>query len=597
MVATHNIEKVFHATAASLGIASGPAIVIHELNKSYSEPEDKTIPPEESDHEVERFNIALDQARGELEDLRVRIQRVLEEREANVFDAHLMIVDDKMLMDEVEDMIRRQHHCAEYSFFKIVSRYVNAISVMSDPYIKERAADIKDVASRVLGIMLNRKECALDNLTEKSIIVAHDLSPSATATLDREKVLAFVIETGSNTSHTAILARSMQIPAIVGANGIMKSVANGDLLIVDGFVGTAIVLPEESTQKLYKAKSIREEKFYVDLMRESKLRSETIDGFAIQLAANLESVDKVESATKFGIYGVGLFRTEYMYMIPGKRPTEEGQFNIFRKLMSDINGKPAVIRTLDIGGDKLADNLGVTNEANPFLGLRAIRLCLKQERELLREQMRAILRASAYGNLKIMFPMVSCSEEIVELKAMMHECMDELAKEGKNFNKNIEVGIMIETPAAVAIADILAGMVDFFSIGTNDLVQYTSAIDRDNEAVAYLYRPEHPAILRMIDRVVQAAHDNRIWVSVCGEMAGDPRYTPLLVGLGVHELSMSSVSIGAIRRIIRKLSFHEAEVIAKQAMECATSDEALNLSLRLLDKISPDITELAFKGI
>ncbi len=597
MSTTHNIEKIFHATAASLGIASGPALVIRELNKSYIEPEDNIIPPEESDREVERFNIALDQARDELEDLRVRIQGVLEEREANVFDAHLMIVDDKMLMDEVEDMIRRHHHCAEYAFFKIVNRYVTAISVMPDPYINERAADIKDVASRVLGIMLNRKGVALDNLTEKSIIIAHDLSPSATATLDREKVLAFVVETGSNTSHTAILARSMQIPAIVGAKGIMQAVDNGDLLIVDGFVGTAIVLPEEGTQQLYKTKAIREEKFYVDLMRESKLRSETVDGFAVQLAANLESLTEVETAIKFGMYGVGLFRTEYMYMIPGKRPSEEMQFDTFRKLMADINGKPAVIRTLDIGGDKLADNLGVRNETNPFLGLRAIRLCLKQEPGLFREQIRAILRASAYGNLKIMFPMVTCSEEIVELKAIMHDCMTELDKEGRNFNKNIEVGIMIETPAAVAIADTLAGMVDFFSIGTNDLVQYTSAIDRDNEAVSYLYRPEHPAILRMIYQVVQAAHNNSIWVSVCGEMAGDPRYTPLLVGLGVHELSMSSISIGAIRRTIRKLSFHEAETAAKQAMQCTTSDDALNVSLELLNKISPDLNELTLKGI
>jgi phosphoenolpyruvate-protein phosphotransferase (PTS system enzyme I) len=594
---THNIEKVFHATAASLGIAIGPALVIRELHKSYSEPEDKVISPEDSDREVERFNVALDQARDELEELRVRIQGVLEEREANVFDAHLMIVDDKMLMDEVEDMIRRHHHCAEYSFFKVVDRYVIAISVMPDPYIKERAADIKDVASRVLGIMLNRKGVALDKLTEKSIVIAHDLSPSATAMLDREKVLAFVVETGSNTSHTAILARSMQIPAIVGAKGVMQDVENGDLLIVDGFVGTVIVLPEGDTRKLYEAKATREEKFYVDLMRESKLRSETTDGFAVQLAANLESLDEVESAIKFGMYGVGLFRTEYMYMTPGTRPGEEELFNTFRKLIAEINGKPVVIRTLDIGGDKLADNLGVINEANPFLGLRAIRLCLKQERQLLREQIRAILRASAYGNLKIMFPMVSCSEEITELKSIMQECMGELDREGRNFNKNIEVGIMIETPAAVAVADVLAGMVDFFSIGTNDLVQYTSAIDRDNEAVAYLYRPEHPAILKMINQVMEAARNKGIWVSVCGEMAGDPRYTPLLVGLGVHELSMSSVSIGAIRRIIRKLSLHETEEVAKRAMGCHTSDDALNESLQLLDAISPDITELAFKGI
>jgi phosphotransferase system enzyme I (PtsI) len=597
VAASHNKEKVFHATAASLGIAIGPALVIRELSKSYSEPEDKVISPAESDREVERFYVALDQARAELEDLRVRIQGVLEEREANVFDAHLMIVDDKMLMDEVEDMIRRRHHGAEYSFYKVVDRYVAAISVMPDPYIKERADDIRDVASRVLAILLKRKGVALDNLAEKSIIVANDLSPSATAMLDRDKVLAFIIETGSNTSHTAILARSMQIPAIVGAKDILQAIDNGDPIIVDGFIGTVIAFPEMGTQKLYAAKATREEKFYVDLMRESKLRPETIDGFSVQLAANIDSLDEIESAIKFGMYGVGLFRTEYMYMTPGQRPNEEELFNTFRKMMSELNGKPAVIRTLDIGGDKLADNLGVINEANPFLGLRAIRLCLRQEQQLLREQIRAILRASAYGNLKIMFPMVSCSEEITELKDVMQKCMAELEREGKNFNKKIEVGIMVETPAAVMMADVLAEMVDFFSIGTNDLVQYASAIDRDNEAVAYLYRPEHPAIIRMIHRVVQAARNNGVWVSVCGEMAGDPRYTPLLIGLGVHELSMSAVAIGSIRRIIRKLSRHDAEILAKRALRYRTADEVMTKSLNLLNKISPDITALAFKGI
>lgn len=597
MPAAKNKEEVFHATAASLGIAIGPALVIRELSKSYVEPEDRIISTADAELEVKRFYAALDQARDELEELRIRIQGSLDEREANVFDAHLMIVDDKMLMGEIEDMIRHRQHCAEYSFFKIVERYVTAISVMPDPYIKERAEDIKDVASRVLGILLNRKGVALDKLTERSIIVAHDLSPSATAMLDREKVLAFVIETGSNTSHTAILARSMQIPAIVGAHEVLKNVENGDQLIIDGFVGTIIAFPETKTKELYEDKSNREEKFYVDLMRESKFRSETTDGFAIQLAANLESLDEVQPAIKFGMYGVGLFRTEYLYMTSGKRPNEEDLFNTFRSLMAELNGKPAVIRTLDIGGDKLTDNISTKNEANPFLGLRAIRLCLKQELILLREQIRAILRASAYGDLKIMFPMVSCCEEMIELRGIVQECMNELDREGRNFNKNIEVGIMIETPAAVAVADTLAEMVNFFSIGTNDLVQYTSAIDRDNEAVAYLYRPEHPAILRMIHQVVMAARSSGIWVSVCGHMAGDPRYTPLLIGLGVHELSMSPVSIGAIRRVIRQLSLHEAENVATRAMQCRTSEDALNESLAMLNQISTDITALAFKGI
>ncbi len=590
-------EKVFHATAASLGIATGPALVIRELNKLFTEPENRTIDSQAVSQEVARFYVAIDQARGELEELRLRIQDSLDEREVNVFDAHLLIVEDKMLMDEVEEMIRYHNQCAEYSFFKVVERYVMAISVMPDQYIKERAGDIKDVASRVLGILQNRQGTALDNLVKPSIIVAHDLSPSATATLDRKNVLAFIIEAGSNTSHTAILARSMQIPAIVGAKDILQDLENGDEVIVDGFVGTVIIHPEQKTKELYAVKATREEKFYVDLMRESKLRPETIDGFAVQLAANMESLSDIESARQFGMYGIGLFRTEYMYMIGKQRPTEETLFNTFRTLLTELNGKPAVIRTLDIGGDKLTENLGVLNEANPFLGLRAIRLCLQRERQLLIDQIQAILRASAYGNLKIMFPMISCREELIELKKLIRECMNRLAEAKQDFDANIEVGIMVETPAAVTIAEDLVDLIDFFSIGTNDLVQYASAIDRDNDAVAYLYRPEHPAIIRMLYQVVQVARRHGLWVSICGEMAGDPKYTPLLVGLGIHELSMSGVAIGTIRRIIRKINRHEAEELVARVMKYQTSDEVLDASVKMLNRVSPDISELTSKGI
>lgn len=590
-------EIVFHGIATSPGIAIGSALVIREHSKSYVEPAERDIPEDKLDDEIARFNNALDKTREELEELQRRVQTSLEAREASIFDAHLLIVDDQMLMNEVEEMIRRKRKSAEYSFFKVIERYVTAISVMPDQYIKERAIDIKDVASRVLATLQDLKRPALDHLPPNTIIIAYDLTPSDTALIDRENVLALAIETGSNTSHTAILARSMQIPAVVSLHEVLQVIENQDEIIVDGFVGTLIVHPDPKTRELYEIKAAKEEKFYVDLIRESRLRPETIDGYTVQLAANLETLADIEAAKKFGTYGVGLFRTEYMYMNPSTLPTETMMFNTFRSLITEMNGKPVVIRTLDIGGDKLEETISVHHEPNPFLGLRAIRLCLRQRRDLLRDQIRAILRASAYGNLKIMFPMISCSEEIMELGEFLDEIKAELRNENTDFNENIDTGIMVETPAAAMVADTLAEMVDFFSIGTNDLVQYTSAIDRSNDKVSYLYRPEHPAILRLIKRIVKAARDNNIWVSICGEMAGDPRYTPLLVGLGVHELSMSPVSMGAVRRIIRKLNMHEAEEVARQALKCKTSDDALKQSLDLLGKISPEITSLALKGL
>jgi phosphotransferase system enzyme I (PtsI) len=411
-------------------------------------------------------------------------------------------------------------------------------------------------------------------------------------------VQAFAIETGTNTSHTAILARSMEIPAVVGIPGeIFATLNNDDEIIVDGYIGTVITNPSQKTKELYKMKAEEEGRFYIDLIRESRLRPETVDGFTIQLASNIETINDIQAAKKFGTCGVGLFRTEYMYLNSNRLPSEDEQYETYKKLILDMNGEPVVVRTLDIGGDKLDQNISSHVEQNPFLGLRAIRLCLRERRDLLRTQLRAILRASAYGNLKIMFPMISCVEEVQEAKEFMDEIKEELAGLKIDHNTHIETGIMIETPSAALMAEKLAKIVDFFSIGTNDLVQYTMAIDRSNEKVAYLYHPANPAILELIKRVVDAARRNNIWVSLCGQMAGNPKYTPLLVGMGIHELSMSPISLGAVRRIIRKLTMHEAEKAVEEALKCSTADEALEVSLELLQKISPDITELALKGL
>ncbi len=589
-------EVVYHGIPASPGIAIGTVLLIAEHNTSYVEPERKEVSEEEINVEISRFHRALDKTRQELLDLQRRLKNTLDKREAGIFDAQMLIVDDQMLLNEVEDTIRKQKFSADYAFYKIIQRYVSAISVMPDNYIRERATDIKDVASRLISNLQGMKRPVLDHLPGQRIVIAKDLTPSDTALLDRENVQAFGIETGSRTCHTAILARSLKIPAVVGLQSLLPKVKNGDLLIVDGFLGIVILNPKVETQNLYAQKEIQEEKYFAGLLKETMLRPETIDGFCIQLSANIEQPSDIEDARRFGAAGIGLFRTEYLFINSNVLPTEEQQFECYRKVVENMKSSPVVIRTLDIGGDKLSDLLTSYHEQNPFLGLRAVRLCLENP-DLLKTQLRAIYRASALGDVKIMFPMISCVKEVNQLYEIVDDVKRELTSEGRDFDNDAEIGIMIETPSAAIAANTLAKKVDFFSIGTNDLVQYTLAVDRSNERVAYLYQPSHPAILELIDRVAKAARNNQIWVSVCGEMAGDPRYTPLLIGLGVNELSMSSMSMGTIRRIVRRLRMHEAEEAAKLALNCTTPDEALEISENLLKKVAPDIVEMALKGI
>lgn len=590
-------EVVFHGIPASPGIAIGAVLLIGNYSKSHQEPQDKSIKAEDVEKEIVKFNQALDKTRAEIKDLQKKIQAKFDAREASIFDAHLLIVDDKMFMNEVEEIIKKQLKAADYSFYKIIQRYISAISVMSDPYIKGRVADIEDVSSRIISNLQGLQRPVLDHLPGQRIIIAKDLTPSDTAMLDKENVQAFGIETGSRTSHTAILARSMQIPAVVGLQRLYDRLENGDVVIIDGFIGTVIINPKEETQNLYALKETREERYYADLLKESRLRPETIDAFCVQLAANIENLGDIEQAQMYGAAGVGLFRTEYLYLSSQCLPSEESQFEIYKKSAEKLEGQPLIIRTLDLGGDKMSSHINASNELNPFLGLRAVRLCLQARPELLQTQIRAILRASAFGNVKIMFPMITSADEVDKLRAMFNSIKEDLTANKIAFNKDIEFGIMIETPSAALISDVLAKKVDFFSIGTNDLVQYTLAVDRGNENVAYLYQPSHPAILNLIHKIVSAARANNIWVSVCGEMASDPRYTPLLVGLGVNELSMSPVSLGIIRRIIRRIKMYEAEEVAEKAKNCTTAEEAIELSEALLYKIAPDIVSMALKGL
>lgn len=587
------IEATFKGVPVSPGTAIGAAMIVGDTRPVVEEIE---ISPEEVDNEIKRYNQALNKTREQIKELQYHLDAALKEQHSKIFDAHLLITEDEQINDEVESGIKKELRNADFIYNKTIERYIDVISNMPDKYIRERASDIKDVASRVLINMHGGVSNKYDNLPGPRIIIAHDIVPSDTATLDRENVLAFATEAGSRTSHTAIMARSMAIPAVVGVESEMLTVKNGDIVIVDGYKGNVIVNPKPETLAFYAKRESREGEIQEEILKESRLRPETLDRFRVQLAANIELPGDVDLAKKYGAAGVGLFRTEYLYLNRNTSPSLEEQFEIYKNLVSELDGYSLVVRTFDIGGDKLG---GVAKPAypdpNPFLGCRAIRLHLDYP-ELLNTQLKAILMASAFGDIKIMFPMIACDDEVGQLWGVVNNIKKELREEGVLFNEDIEIGIMIETPSAALIADQLAKRVDFFSIGTNDLVQYALAVDRNNEKVSYLYQPSHPAILTLIQSVVQAAARHGKWVSVCGEMAADPRYIPLLVGMGIHELSMSSLSIGPIRRLIRRLYMHDAEVVLEQAMQCSTADEVLDISEALLYKIAPDIMNMTLFG-
>lgn len=586
-------EVMYHGIAASSGIAIGIALVVGGTNRSSLDLEPKPITEAEVPAETARLNAALAKTRAQILELQARVKSSLASQEASIFEAHLLIVDDKVLMQEVYDGIRKQLQAADVVFAGIMKRYIAAISAVNDQYLKERAADVADVAYRVLDNLSGESRQLLDHLPGQRILISRDLTPSDTAMLDRENVQAFATETGSRTSHTAILARSMRIPAVVGVTNLAANVHNGDLIIIDGFIGAVITNPKPETLELYAQKEVSKEQLFNQLQQESSLESETIDGYRIHLSANIDDVGDIDDVRKSGAAGIGLFRTEYLFM--DKIPTEEEQFEVYRKIVAGADGQGVIIRTLDLGGDKLSAVLQTTPDPNPFLGQRSIRLCLAYP-ELLMPQLRAILRASAFGPARLMFPMVTCEDEIDRLKEMLDKARTELRLEKLKFDEHMGVGIMVETPSAALFAEHLARKVDFFSIGTNDLVQYTMAVDRGNEKVATLYRPAHPVILMLINNIVKAADAAGIWVGVCGEMASDPRFIPLLVGLGVQELSMSTGALGAARRVVRSLRMFEAEKFAQDAMKCADHRQVLEMADSLLQRIAPDIVSIAMKG-
>ncbi len=569
----------------SPGFAVGKAFVLHSNDPFVVSP--RTISESEAHKEIARFEDALTRTRAEVLGIRKKILTQIGRESSDIFNAHLMILEDRTLIEDVIALIKGKNISCEYAFSTILQRYFQAFSQIDDEYLRERIADIKDIGRRLLNNLYGERE-DLEGLKEAGIIIAHDLSPSDTAMMDKNKVLAFVTEIGGPTSHTAILGRSMEIPAIVGVDQASSRVKNGDRVIVDGTHGLLIIDPDEKTLEEYskKEKKLIEVNTELDKLRD--LPAETKDGRRISLAANIEFHDEIPSVIAHGADGIGLYRTEYFYMNRTDLPGEEEQYRAYKQVAEKMVPQSVIIRTLDLGGDKFLSSLDVPHEMNPFLGWRAIRFCLTRV-DVFKIQLRAILRASIHGKLKIMYPMISNVMEVRQANQILQECREELAREGVAFDPDIEVGVMIEIPSAAIMSDILAKEADFFSIGTNDLIQYTLAVDRVNEKIAYLYEPTHPAILQLIRQVVKNGHDHKRWIGSCGEMSGDPAVAVLLVGLDVDEISVSPFVLPKVKRAIRAVTFKDARMIAERALQFETGAEVKAYINSELARIAPDL--------
>lgn len=554
-------------TAASSGVAIGKALVIGEANQSIIKKRIDNI-----QEELDRFKSALQLSKEQVSRIKEATAKKLGEDKAQIFDAHLMMLEDPEINDGIESKIKDEGINAEYAAKSIIEVYVSVFEGMENDYMRERAADIKDIGKRLINNLLGVNHASLLELKNSCIVIAKDLTPSDTAQMDHDKVLGFATDIGGSTSHSAIMARSLEIPAIVGLGNITEIVKEEDLIIIDGDEGVVIVNPDETTLEFYQRKQKDNEMIKQELLKLKDAESVTIDGRRVELAGNIGTPENLQGVLDKGGEGIGLFRTEFLYMDKDDFPSEEEQFSAYKKVLEEMEDKPVVIRTLDIGGDKKLPYLPIQEEMNPFLGYRAIRLCL-DKKGIFKTQLRALLRASVYGNLKIMFPMISGIDELRQAKDVLSEVKRELVKEEIAFKEEVEVGIMIEIPSAAIISDVLAREVDFFSIGTNDLIQYTVAVDRMNEKVSYLYSPFNPAVLRLIKTVIDNGHKEGIWVGMCGEMAGDARLTPVLLGFGLDEFSMSASSILKVRKIINNLEYTKAKELAEDILKLGTAEE------------------------
>ena len=581
-------EKIYRGIPVSAGVCRGKVLVLHQARHVIARRE---IPAVEVAAEVKRFEQALVRTRQQITEVQRRVSQTMSSNEADIFDAHLLMLEDRVLIEEVIKIIREQKANADYAFHTASDRYIAVLEAVEDEYLRERAADLRDLNGRVLDNLLEVKDAFhLKHLNEPCILVGHDLSPSMTAQLDKKFVLGFVTDIGGKTSHTAILARSLDIPAVVGAQNISEELETGDYALLDGYNGTVIVNPTDQTLFEYGQLAKIKASLDVKLREVQNQPAVTLDGKTIHLSANIEDQHDIESVLLHGAEGVGLFRTEFLFINRDRLPTEEEQFQVYRQVAVALKPHSVILRTLDLGGDKFASHLQLAQEMNPFLGWRAIRFCLAQP-EMFRAQLRAILRASAEGNIKMMYPMISGLDELNQANALLEKCKAELRAEKISFAENLEVGAMIEIPSAALIADTLAKRVKFFSIGSNDLIQYTLAADRTNEKVSHLYEPTHPAILRLIKMTVDAAHANGIWAGVCGEIAGDPVLTPLLLGLGVDELSAAPAVLDQVKYIIRRVKLDEARELAAFALASESPTEIAARCVEFARQTAPSLFE------
>src|SRR5437762_2152073 len=529
------------------------------------------IAPSQVPDEIGRFETALIQTRMQILEMQQRIAESIGAKDAAIFDAHLLVVEDRTLIDEVLRKLETDLCNVEWIFQEVATRYAETLNKIDDPYLRERALDIQDVTKRVIHNLQGKAPKAFLALTEPHILVAHNLTPSDTASIDRANVLGIATDLGSRTSHAAILARSLNIPAIVGLHDITAKLESGEHVLLDGNDGHLIVDPTSETLAQYVEIESRRAKVTARLKELRETTSTTRDGRHIVLSANIELPQDVDAVAANGAEGIGLYRTEFLYLNRPTLPAEDEQYETYRKVAERVRPHPLIIRTFDVGGDKLAPGtVDITDELDPFLGWRAIRFCLENV-DIFKTQLRAILRASAVGNIKIMFPMISRLEELRGAKAVLAECHQELRRSGVPLDEEIEVGAMIEIPSAAICANVLATEVDFFSIGTNDLIQYTLAVDRVNEKIAHLYEPTHPAILRLLKMIAEAAHAHHIWVGVCGEMAGDVALVPLLLGLGMDELSAGATSVPRVKRAVQSLAFPECRELVGETLRLNTS--------------------------
>ncbi len=563
--------KSLNGIAASPGIVIGKAFLLDSEDISISQ---RAIKESQIPKEITRLQDALTMTRAEIMGIRDKISHEIGQEHGDIFNAHLMVLEDRVIIEEVMERIKKEKFSAEYIFSQVLKKYIQSFLKIDDEYLRERVSDISDVGRRVIRHLVGEKRTSLADLKDRVIVVAYDLSPSDTAMMNRKNVIGFATDIGGRTSHTAIMAKSLEIPAVVGLEKATHTIRSGDTIILDGMTGTVVLNPTPAELARYRQQQSRFQDFNRGLKRFKDLPCVTRDGRHVELAANIELPTETDSVLSHGADGIGLYRSEFLYMNRVGLPTEEEQYLAYKTVVNAMAPKPVIVRTFDLGGDKFLSHLEMPHEMNPFLGWRAIRFCLASP-DIFKVQLRAILRASAHGKLRLMYPMISGVGELRQANKLLEEAKNELRAKKMPYDTEMEVGAMIEIPSAALTCDILAEEVDFFSIGTNDLIQYALAVDRINEKIAYLYEPAHPAVLRLLKSIIETGHAKKIWVGICGEMSGDPLLTPVLLGMGIDEISTSPVMVPEIKKIIRSMNYKDAQEIAKQVLTYNTGNEVL----------------------